>query len=152
MLCSAWHLINAQDTLDESIHNEFTDYREKIGGRLSARSHTIWIWIIGSPLPVLMLDKLFNLTFLSFHSYKIRILIISSQPRDKTHVSCIAGRFFTIWAIKEAHNNIYPMFVVKIKWDSYVSPYNSNWPRKYSLNSAVLISSIIHFYSSCLIL
>jgi len=129
-LCSAWHLINAQDTLDESTHNEFTDYREKIGTdyrekigwRLSARSHTIWIWIIGSPLPVLMLDKLFNLTFLSFHSYKIRILIISSQPRDKTHVSCIAGRFFTIWAIKEAHNNIYPMFVVKIKWDSYVSP------------------------------
>ena len=25
----------------------------------------------------------------------------SSQPRDRTHVSCIAGRFFTIWAIRE---------------------------------------------------
>ena len=27
----------------------------------------------------------------------------SSQPRDQTWVSCIAGRFFTIWAIREAH-------------------------------------------------
>ena len=26
----------------------------------------------------------------------------SSQPRDRTLVSCIAGRFFTIWAISEA--------------------------------------------------
>ena len=26
----------------------------------------------------------------------------SSWPRDRTHVSCIAGRFFTIWAIREA--------------------------------------------------
>ena len=27
----------------------------------------------------------------------------SSQPRDQTWVSCIAGRFFAIWAIREAH-------------------------------------------------
>ena len=26
----------------------------------------------------------------------------SSQPRDRTHVSCIAGGFFTIWATREA--------------------------------------------------
>ena len=26
----------------------------------------------------------------------------SSQPRDQTQVSCIAGRFFTIWATMEA--------------------------------------------------
>ena len=26
----------------------------------------------------------------------------SSQPRDQTHVSCIAGRFFTVWATWEA--------------------------------------------------
>ena len=30
----------------------------------------------------------------------------SSQPRDRTQVSCIAGRFFTNWAIKEANNNL----------------------------------------------
>ena len=27
----------------------------------------------------------------------------SSQPRDQTQVSCIAGRFFTIWATREVH-------------------------------------------------
>ena len=27
----------------------------------------------------------------------------SSQPRDQTQVSCIAGRFFTNWAIREAN-------------------------------------------------
>ena len=31
----------------------------------------------------------------------------SSQPRDWTYVSCIAGRFFTIWAIREA--SYYPI-------------------------------------------
>ena len=28
----------------------------------------------------------------------------SSQPRDRTWVSCIAGRFFTIWACRETPN------------------------------------------------
>ena len=28
----------------------------------------------------------------------------SSQPRDGTLVSCIVGRFFTIWATREAHS------------------------------------------------
>ena len=27
---------------------------------------------------------------------------VSSQPRDRTQVSCIAGRFFTSWATREA--------------------------------------------------
>ena len=28
----------------------------------------------------------------------------SSQPRDRTQVSCIAGRFFTIWATRETRS------------------------------------------------
>ena len=28
----------------------------------------------------------------------------SSQPRNQTGLSCIAGRFFTNWGIREAHN------------------------------------------------
>ena len=28
----------------------------------------------------------------------------SSQPRDRTQVSCIAGGFFTSWATREAHS------------------------------------------------
>ena len=33
----------------------------------------------------------------------------SSQPRDQTQISCIAGRFFTIWATREAPNICIPM-------------------------------------------
>ena len=32
----------------------------------------------------------------------------SSQPRDRTQVSHIAGRFFTSWAIKEAQSQLRP--------------------------------------------
>ena len=32
----------------------------------------------------------------------------SSQPRDWTQVSCIVGRFFTIWATREAHPGPWP--------------------------------------------
>ena len=32
----------------------------------------------------------------------------SSWPRDQTWVSCIAGRFFTIWATREAHGKPVP--------------------------------------------
>ena len=34
---------------------------------------------------------------------------VSSRPRDQTWVSCIAGKFFTLWATREA-----PHKVVKI--------------------------------------
>ena len=34
----------------------------------------------------------------------------SSQPRDRTLVSCIAGRFFTVWVTREAH-----------AWDGWLS-------------------------------
>ena len=37
----------------------------------------------------------------------------SSQPRDRTQVSCIAGGFFTSWVTREAH--IYSI-VIHIKW------------------------------------
>ena len=32
----------------------------------------------------------------------------SSQPRDQTQVSCIAGGFFTSWATREAHKSEWP--------------------------------------------
>ena len=43
---------------------------------------------------------------------------IPSQPRDRTQVSCIAGRFFTVWATKESPNNIkenYKRIIIKAK-------------------------------------
>ena len=38
----------------------------------------------------------------------------SSQPRDQTQVSCITGRFFTIWATKEAPLRTYITIFFKI--------------------------------------
>ena len=34
----------------------------------------------------------------------------SSQPRDQTQVSHIAGRFFTSWVTREAHEMVYIKF------------------------------------------
>ena len=49
----------------------------------------------------------------------------SSWPRNWTYISCIAGRFFTIWATREAQ-----VFV----WDSHVwmweSDYKESWAPK----------------------
>ena len=35
----------------------------------------------------------------------------TSQPRNQTRVSCIAGRFFTSWATREAHSSLYNLLV-----------------------------------------
>ena len=49
-------------------------------------------------------------------AHRLSLLQVSSQPRDWTQVSHIAGRFFTNWAIREAHHgflvNIYVDFSV----------------------------------------
>ena len=37
----------------------------------------------------------------------------SSRPRDRTQVSCIAGRFFTVWATREAWEKRKPMQIDK---------------------------------------
>ena len=53
----------------------------------------------------------------------------SSQPRDQTQVSCIAGRFFTIWATREALSSmdwllsIFPLESSKFYTKSYQSLY-----------------------------
>ena len=45
----------------------------------------------------------------------------SSQPRNRTQISCIAGRFFTIWATREAHKFIYVTAHSKQSWMKYTS-------------------------------
>ena len=46
----------------------------------------------------------------------------SSQPRDQTQVSCIAGGFFTIWATREALSFIGQFILNK------VAPLNWKFP------------------------
>ena len=44
----------------------------------------------------------------------------SSWPRGQTQVSCTAGRFFTIWAIREAHVWIYSLMWIISEEKVYV--------------------------------
>ena len=51
----------------------------------------------------------------------------SSQPRDRTQVSRIAGRFFTMWVTREApniyihaHTHIYVYTYYFYKWEIYI--------------------------------
>ena len=55
---------------------------------------------------------------------------VTSWPRNKTGVSCIAGRFFTNWAIKEAHLN-------QFWWDGWNWSwlYRVKWARKKNTNT-----------------
>ena len=48
----------------------------------------------------------------------------SSWPRDQTEVSCTARRFFTIWAIREAH----------LRWEAWVQRQKT-WLQKLSSSS-----------------
>ena len=79
----------------------------------------------------------------------------SSQPRDRTQVSCIAGRFFTNWAIRETYiyiteslswtaeikhsivnqlyvnkffSNSHSLSLIKFRLKSYHINANSMWP------------------------
>ena len=71
----------------------------------------------------------------------------SSQPRDWTQVSCIAGGFLTVWATREAH---YSMMKI-----SKLSSQKKIWGKlKYVLLSAIsqhemvtngMISTMLHF-------
>ena len=62
----------------------------------------------------------------------------SSQPRDRTRVSYIAGRFFTIWATREAYDliipflGIFPLPKLKIfeSWDICIPIRHClQWPK-----------------------
>ena len=48
----------------------------------------------------------------------------SSQPRDWTEFSCIAGRFFTSWAIKGSPRIL--------EWVAYPVSSRSSWPRNHT--------------------
>ena len=47
----------------------------------------------------------------------------SSQPRDQTHISCTAGRFFTAWATREGETSYCET--------TQASGYHQAWPRQW---------------------
>ena len=64
----------------------------------------------------------------------------SSQLRDKTQVSRIAGRFFTIWATREAHfkretcKSLSNFYGKKIFFDVYIAPPSQMFSTSIYLN------------------
>ena len=69
----------------------------------------------------------------------------SSRPRNQTGVSCIAGGFFTTWAIREAQNYIYMILNPKSKlltygWEYFIWNHGA-WRRcaYLAINSAFYI-------------
>jgi len=54
----------------------------------------------------------------------------SSQPKDWIQVSCIAGRFFTVWATREAHKELYCTVIAEVddlKLIAIVQSLNHVW-------------------------
>ena len=56
------------------------------------------------------------------------------QPRDQTQVSCIAGRFFTSWAIKGSPRIL--------EWVAYPFSSGSSWPRNQTRSPALQVDSL----------
>ena len=69
----------------------------------------------------------------------------SSWPRDQTHVSCIAGRFFTIWATGEAHPSPYqPLSMLSHCTKSSVSQINQQCDPSHCSIVSKVFSGLIH--------
>ena len=71
----------------------------------------------------------------------------TSQPRNWTRVSCIAGRFLTSWAIQEAHKKS-TILQFKKKGRSLSMLYKTQKYKKRTRcqKSTIFISSCIHSY------
>ena len=78
----------------------------------------------------------------SFHGIlQARILEWGPWPRDQTWVSCTAGRFLTIWAIRESH------------WGPYTNIIEMNYYflQRVFIVTALTFRSLRHFYSKWII-
>ena len=61
------------------------------------------VWLLWPP-PGSSVDRIFQVRILEWVA--ISSSRGSSQSRDRTHVSCITGRFFTVWATREVLSTI----------------------------------------------
>ena len=88
-----------QKTIERSeIHTEIMEAQRKVCYSLSHRSHLTFCHPMdcsppGSSVHGILQARILEWAAISFSRG-------SSWPRDQTRVSCIAGRFFTVWARK----------------------------------------------------
>ena len=79
----------------------------------------------------------------------------SSPPRDWTHVSCIAGRFFTICATRESPPCIAMQPIILFSALYLMSSYDVScsetlsFPRVFRANLGPLLITIVHHISPC---
>ena len=66
---------------------------------LSRFSATLWTVAQQAPLSMILQARILEWVAISFSKR-------SSWPRDRTQVSCIAGKFFTNWATRESPDKI----------------------------------------------
>ena len=116
---------------------DFIDFYQQWASFFRSHSNTIWKWKKSESVSHSAMSD-----FLKPHGLKLIRLLCpgkrilqarilewvaisfsrgSSQPRDWTLVSCIEGRFFTIWATREAHNTIWLNFF--ITWTSFLETW-----------------------------
>ena len=72
---------------------------------------TLWLHcsLPGSSVPGILQARILEWVAISFSRG-------SSWPRDQTGISCIAGRFFTVWATREATRESHCMSVLHKIW------------------------------------
>ena len=91
-------------------------------GMLQGRAEA-WLWTVsnagdcsGTTTDIIQGYK--DLGWLHFGGEKLfsyRFLLVSSNlARDRTRVSCIAGRCFTLWATREAPSNLAPVLILRM--------------------------------------
>ena len=80
----------------------------------------------------------------------------SSQPRDWTQVSCIAGGFFTVWVTRAAHNiKVTPAFFAKFIFSrsylvTFIGLFVLCWSCKLSLGFESMVAIVIdNFVDMC---
>ena len=76
----------------------------------------------------------------------------SSWPRGRTWVSCIAGRFFTVWATREAQTTLH-FSETQLQNSSYNSSatFNSNMTQSSESDYSPLVASLLLLFSHSIV-
>ena len=91
------------------------------GENCSANSNSMTPW--DCSLPGSSIHEILHVRILEWVA--ISFFRVSSQPRDQTQVSCIAGGFFTFWATRI------------LEWLAYSFSRRSSWPRNQTRVSCI---------------
>ena len=121
MLCktdgSSWRVLIKRSPLEKEMENHSSILARRTPWTVW-KFKKLWHWKMSPPgqkVSIMLLGKWSESHLVVCNSAILQARILewvafpfsrgSSQPRDQTQVSCIAGRFFTSWATREAPGN-----------------------------------------------